>query len=82
MHIYRRHIFQTNSKKLDIYKRIAGVETEEDGDEMLEELIDRFGEPPKSVISLLNVARLKAAAHSVYIKRNKTKWTDFKNHNV
>ena len=58
-------------QKLDIYKRIAGVETEEDGDEMLEELIDRFGEPPKSVISLLNVARLKAAAHSVYIKEIK-----------
>ena len=58
-------------QKLDIYKRIAGVETEEDGDEMLEELIDRFGEPPKSVISLLKVARLKAAAHSVYIKEIK-----------
>lgn len=34
---------------------------------MLEELIDRFGEPPKSVLSLLRVARLKALAHAVYI---------------
>lgn len=33
-------------QKLDIYKRIAGIETEEEKDEMLEELIDRFGEPP------------------------------------
>ena len=53
--------------KLDIYKRIAGIETEEEKDEMLEELIDRFGEPPKSVLSLLRVARLKALAHAVYI---------------
>ena len=54
-------------QKLDIYKRIAGIETEEEKDEMLEELIDRFGEPPKSVLSLLRVARLKALAHAVYI---------------
>ena len=35
---------------------------------MLEELLDRFGEPPKSVQNLLSIARLKAVAHSVYIK--------------
>ena len=51
----------------DLKKRIAGIETEEEKDEMLEELIDRFGEPPKSVLSLLRVARLKALAHAVYI---------------
>lgn len=56
------------SQKLDIYKRIAGIETDEEAEEMLEELIDRFGEPPKSVQNLLSIARLKAVAHSVYIK--------------
>ena len=54
-------------QKLDIYKRIAGVETMEESEEMLEELIDRFGEPPKSVQNLLTIARLKAKAHSVYV---------------
>ncbi len=54
------------SQKLDIYKRIAGIENEEESEEMLEELIDRFGEPPKSVQNLLTVARLKAMAHHVY----------------
>ena len=53
-------------QKLDIYKRIAGIETEEESEEMLEELIDRFGEPPKSVQNLLLVARMKARAHHVY----------------
>ena len=34
---------------------------------MLEELIDRFGEPPKAVLNLLAIARLKALAHQGYI---------------
>jgi transcription-repair coupling factor (superfamily II helicase) len=56
------------AQKLDIYKRIAGIETDGEAEEMLEELIDRFGEPPRSVQNLLTIARLKALAHSVYIK--------------
>lgn len=56
------------SQKLDIYKRIAGIETDDEAEEMLEELIDRFGEPPKSVQNLLVIARLKALAHKIYIK--------------
>lgn len=58
-------------QKLDIYKRIAGIETEEEGEEMLEELIDRFGEPPQQVQNLLRIARLKAYAHSLYLSEVK-----------
>ncbi len=54
-------------QKLDIYKRIAGVETDAEADEMLDELIDRFGEPPRSVQNLLTIARQKACAHRVYV---------------
>ncbi|MDD6039102.1 MAG: transcription-repair coupling factor [bacterium] len=54
-------------QKLDIYKRIASVENDEQADEMLDELIDRFGEPPKSVQNLLGIARLKARAHKLYL---------------
>lgn len=53
--------------KLDIYRRIAAVENEEERSDMLEELIDRFGEPPKAVLNLLAIARLKALAHQGYI---------------
>ena len=53
-------------QKLDIYKRIAAIENEEEKDEMLDELIDRFGEPPRPVQNLLRVAQLKAEAHSLY----------------
>lgn len=55
-------------QKLDIYKRIAGIETEEESGEILEELIDRFGDPPKSVTNLLRIAKIKVKAHQVYIK--------------
>lgn len=65
-------------QKLDIYKRIAGVETEEEAEEMLEELIDRFGEPPKPVQNLLMVARLKFLAHSLYIKEITQKGNELK----
>lgn len=54
-------------QKLDIYKRIAGVETDAESDEMLDELIDRFGEPPRSVQNLLSIARQKARAHQAYV---------------
>lgn len=53
-------------QKLDIYKRIAVIETDEEKDEMIDELIDRFGEPPKSVYNLLLIAQIKAKAHAGY----------------
>jgi transcription-repair coupling factor (superfamily II helicase) len=54
-------------QKLDVYKRIADIESEEETEEMLEELIDRFGEPPKSVENLLYIAKIKSIAHSLYM---------------
>lgn len=54
-------------QKLDIYKRIAGVETESESAEMKEELLDRFGTVPKSVDNLLRIALLRAQAHKLYI---------------
>ena len=54
-------------QKLDVYKRIAEIETEPERDDMVDELIDRFGEPPQSVCNLLEIALLKAKAHDAYI---------------
>lgn len=58
---------QNEGQKLDIYKRIACIESEEECSEMLDELIDRFGEPPKTVSNLLAIAVLKARAHGAWI---------------
>ncbi len=58
---------QSEAQKLDVYKRIAAICTEEEQEDMLEELIDRFGEPPRSVQNLLSIARLRALAHDAWI---------------
>ena len=60
-------------QKLDIYKRIAGIESREEYEDMLEELMDRFGEPMKSVLNLLEIARMKALAHKAYVVEVKQK---------
>ena len=65
-------------QKLDIYKRIAAIETEEEKEDMLEELIDRFGEPPRKVQQLLAIAQLKAFAHSAYIVAVEQKGDEYK----
>ena len=54
-------------QKFDIYKRIAAIENEEEMEDMTEELIDRYGDIPRKVMKLLEVATLKALAHSVYV---------------
>ena len=53
--------------KLDIYKRIAAIESEEEMDDMIEELIDRFGDIPKKSGAPSEVARLKNLAHQAYV---------------
>ena len=47
---------------MDLYRRIAAIRTAADADELLDELLDRFGDVPRAVQSLLDVALLRAAA--------------------
>ena len=54
-------------QKLDVYKRIAGIENKEDESDMIDELVDRFGDIPQSVETLLRIARIKGVAHSCYL---------------
>ena len=54
-------------QKLDIYKRIAGIETIQESDDMQDELRDRFGNVPKSAENLLRIALLRSRAHKLYI---------------
>ena len=54
-------------QRLDIYKRIASIETEDERDDMTDELIDRFGDIPKPVQNLLLIALLKMKAHKAYV---------------
>ena len=56
------------SQRLDIYKRIAAVETEEQAADVTDELIDRFGEPPRTVGGLLDIALLRNRAARMGIR--------------
>lgn len=53
--------------RLSMYKRIADIRTYEDSLDVLDELIDRFGDPPKSVEGLIKVALLRNTAESLGI---------------
>ena len=59
---------ESPEQRMDLYRRIALIENEEDADNMTDELIDRFGEPPKSVMTLINVALLRGEAAQAGIR--------------
>ncbi|MBR6223298.1 MAG: transcription-repair coupling factor [Lachnospiraceae bacterium] len=54
--------------KLSLYKRIALISSEEDYEEMCDELIDRFGDMPRETTTLLMLALIKAEAKKAYIR--------------
>lgn len=60
-------------QKLDIYKRIAAIENEEECDDMRSELLDRFGSLPKEVENLLQISLIRARAHRMYVEEIKGK---------
>ena len=49
-------------QRVDLYRRIALIRTEEQKSDMLDELIDRFGEPPAEAVALLDIALLRSQA--------------------
>ncbi|WP_418247112.1 transcription-repair coupling factor [Dysosmobacter sp.] len=49
-------------QRMDLYRRIAAIRTNDDASDLMDEMIDRYGEPPKPVLALLDVALLRAAA--------------------
>ncbi|WP_302497089.1 transcription-repair coupling factor, partial [uncultured Flavonifractor sp.] len=49
-------------ERMDLYRRIAAIRTDADADDVTDELIDRYGDPPRTVNNLISVALLRAAA--------------------
>ena len=49
-------------QRMDLYRRIAAIRTQEDASDLVDELMDRYGDPPQSVYTLLDVALLRADA--------------------
>ena len=53
------------AQRIEIYKRISWVKNDEDKQEVIALLIDRFGEPPEEVIALINIALLRSIAGNI-----------------
>ena len=64
---------RSGAQRIDLYKKIAGIETPEDISDILDELTDRFGEPPKAAHTLVRIAYLRAMASRAHITRIESK---------
>lgn len=60
-HIPEKYISEP-AQRIEIYRRLAGVRTQADAMDIIDELVDRFGEPPKAVTGLIKVALLRNSA--------------------
>lgn len=56
---------ESPNQRIDMYKKIAAIESEEDEFEIRDELIDRYGDIPKPVLNIISVAAVKPAARTV-----------------
>ena len=65
-HIPEEYIRSLN-QRVDIYKRIAAIRNQDDAADVIDELIDRFGDPPVSVMGLIEVATLRNMASALGI---------------
>lgn len=63
-------------ERMDLYRRMAAIRSQEDADDLLDEIVDRYGEPPKGVLNLIDIALLRAKAREVGIKDIKQKAGD------
>ena len=59
---------QRGEERMDLYRRMATIRSQEDADDLLDEIVDRYGEPPKGVLNLIDIALLRAQARTVGIK--------------
>ena len=57
-----KNYVSSGEQRMDLYRRMAAVRTEQDADELLDEIVDRYGDPPKGVMNLIAIALLRARA--------------------
>ena len=52
----------SGEQRMDLYRRMAGIRSQSDADELLDEIVDRYGDPPRGVMNLIDIALLRARA--------------------
>ena len=56
-------------QRMDLYRRMAAIRTEEDSEDLIDEIVDRYGDPPKAVMNLVAIALLRAGASAAGISK-------------
>ena len=62
-----RDYVSRGEERMDLYRRMAAIRSEADADDLLDEIVDRYGEPPKGVLNLVDIALLRAKARQAGI---------------
>ena len=52
----------SGEQRMDLYRRMAAIRSQEDADELLDEIVDRYGDPPRGAMNLISIALLRARA--------------------
>ena len=63
-------------ERMDLYRRMAAIRSQQDADELLDEMIDRYGDPPKGVLNLIDIALLRAEAKACGVQDIRQKASD------
>ncbi len=71
-----KNYVQRGEERMDLYRRMAAIRSLEDADDLLDEIIDRYGEPPRGVLNLIDIALLRANARKLGITDIKQKAGD------
>ncbi len=67
---------ERGEERMDLYRRMAAIRSDEDAEDLLDEIVDRYGEPPKGVLNLVDVALLRAKAKECAITDIRQKESD------
>ena len=71
-----KNFVSRGEERMDLYRRMAAIRDQNDADDLLDEIVDRYGEPPKGVLNLIDIALLRANARKVGISDIKQKAGD------
>ncbi len=62
-----KNFVASGEQRMDLYRRMAAIRSQEDADELLDEIVDRYGDPPKGAMNLIDIALLRARAAAIGI---------------
>lgn len=63
-----KQYIKDESQRMEMYRKIAVIADEEDVRDVIDELIDRFGEPPKAVLQLIHLAKIRHMASTLNVE--------------